>query len=570
PPLAPRLSDDVDDPGPAPGAGDDEGAPPPSPPPPPAYRSSRGAVERPHDSALRRKLRETEPPAPRPLPLLVPRDRKGNRLAIVRGSGRRHGDVEVAVRANAREHEFYKFLREVNPAFEGCRYLLPGLRGGGSRGGSTVGSRSLDDGGAARGAQPVINVSSFGSFRLGHVPGMSRSEKSKLSKLDLVVAKRRVECAIYAFGGMVTRKKPKQPVPLTDKLSIFRTRSEMSSNDATPSPSKVSSRGSGLNGSRRKKGKASIARSNSMARRERYEKKLRQQYFEHGNRLSWDVQAGLNLTLGGAQTFDDEDDGDDLRALKRSGSRGGSSDGGERRKNRCKKCGQIKQGHICPYQSSLQRSIGIMVYPSANAHVADEPGTLAPALCEMNNFIPIKGGGGESFEVGVKKEETSFDGASPGHGTSDVSPFRRKTLLEPPTMTCKSVDAEENGESSEAGDRSEDLIFQPKMEVTLDQFRAITPKDVTKMRRDYRYPQVPLTFSQRKSTSDALFSLSRMVPKLTDECALVLTEARKNNEWDIAVAELMAQVICVLHCSPSKDYTLEGLRRYLLTLGIVC
>ena len=56
----------------------------------------------------------------------------------------------------------------------------------------------------------------------------------------------------------------------------------------------------------------------------------------------------------------------------------------------------------------------------------------------------------------------------------------------------------------------------------------------------------------------------------TDECAIVLTEARKKNQWDLAVAELMVQVICVLHCSPSKDYTLEGLRRYLLTLGIVC
>ena len=39
---------------------------------------------------------------------------------------------------------------------------------------------------------------------------------------------------------------------------------------------------------------------------------------------------------------------------------------------------------------------GVMVYASANAHVADEPGMLALALCEMNNFISIKGG---SFEM---------------------------------------------------------------------------------------------------------------------------------------------------------------------------
>ena len=70
--------------------------------------------------------------------------------------------------------------------------------------------------------------------------------------------------------------------------------------------------------------------------------------------------------------------------------------------------------------------------------------------------------------------------------------------------------------------------------------------------------------------SDALFSLSKMVPKLTDECALVLTEARKKDRWDLAVAELMAQVICVIYCSPSSDYRLDGVRNYLLSMGIVC
>lgn len=69
--------------------------------------------------------------------------------------------------------------------------------------------------------------------------------------------------------------------------------------------------------------------------------------------------------------------------------------------------------------------------------------------------------------------------------------------------------------------------------------------------------------------SDVLFSLSRHVPKLTEECALVLTEARKRDQWDLAVAELMTQVICVLYCGPSKDYLLGGLRQYLMGLGIV-
>ena len=138
--------------------------------------------------------------------------------------------------------------------------------------------------------------------------------------------------------------------------------------------------------------------------------------------------------------------------------------------------------------------------------------------------------------------------------------------------------SEDNKPESSQISETEDLLFQPKMQVTTDQYRAVSDiskstkkkKDSSKRRGDYTYPQVPLTFSQRKSMSDALFSLSKGVPKLTDECALVLTEARKKNQWDLAVAELMVQVICVLHCSPNKDYTLEGLRRYLLTLGIVC
>ena len=56
---------------------------------------------------------------------------------------------------------------------------------------------------------------------------------------------------------------------------------------------------------------------------------------------------------------------------------------------------------------------------------------------------------------------------------------------------------------------------------------------------------------------------------MTDECAVVLREARQKRKWDLAIAELMAQVLIVVHCQDG-DNTLEGLRRYLLTLGIVC
>ena len=400
------------------------------------------------------------------------------------------------------------------------------------------------------------------------------------------IARQRVECAIYAFGGTVTRRQP-QAQPKPDKMSIFRTRKDSHVSSGSDSAGKSPSHKGGGNDSKSKS--RQLSRSNSLARRERYERRLRQQYFEHGDRLSWDVQADLSLTLNGAErTFDEDDCAINNSLSNVSDATGGS--GKCHRKNRCKKCGQIKQGHVCPYASSLQRNIGIMVYPSANAHVADEPGTLAPALCEMNNFISIKSG---SFESGSDRKRggraaTSADGndgtpdrsKSSSASPSDVSPFRRKALMSSPAVACKPVDDNRCDEEDSRGDQSgggEDLLFRPTMEITLDQYRTVTPRDANSdasspagRSRDYTYPQVPLTFSQRKSTSDALFSLSKLVPKLTDECALVLTEARERDQWDLAVAELMTQVICVLHCGEGGDYTLEGLRRYLLALGIVC
>jgi len=553
---------------------------------------SKGTLEQ-YDDTLYHQLKNTVPPTHHGNvtlpPLLVPRYRTGNRLATIRGSSKQHSDIKVDECVSFKTYEFYKYLREIYPALERCTYLLPGLQSKKKEMWNKSSSLEEEDLGGC-----MINMSSLGSIRLGHVPGMAMMDKSKVAKSDMKIAKQRVECAIYAFGGTVTRKQ-QQPLQSqlqpnkSDKMSIFRTRKQDSSTNASSSAKSTSSSSRGGSDSNKKKNKQQLVRSNSLARREKYAKKLRQQYFEHGNRLSWDVQANLSLTLNGAKTFEDDDQ------LRKSGSNLSSDGKQQQRKNRCKKCGQIKQGHVCPYTSSLQRNIGVMVYPSANAHVADEPGMLATALCEMNNFISIKSGSFEnnhsadnrqttmpeptkSLIVGdtneLPKKLMSNDGA-----TNQIHPFRRNTLLAPATITCKPIDdkrsdeeegREDKTEVDQSGGGGEDLLFQPKMEITLDQYRTVTPKDASITKRNFIYPQVPLTFTQRKSMSDALFSLSNMVPKLTDECALVLTEARKRDEWDLAVAELLTQVICVLHCSPSKDYKLEGLRRYLLTLGIVC
>jgi len=93
--------------------------------------------------------------------------------------------------------------------------------------------------------------------------------------------------------------------------------------------------------------------------------------------------------------------------------------------------------------------------------------------------------------------------------------------------------------------------------------------DATQGPNAYRYPSIPTPYTQRKEMGDTLFALSREVPKLADSCAAILREARENDMWDQAVAELTTQVLVVLKCE-ERDYTLEGLRRHLLTLGIAC
>ncbi len=102
-----------------------------------------------------------------------------------------------------------------------------------------------------------------------------------------------------------------------------------------------------------------------------------------------------------------------------------------------------------------------------------------------------------------------------------------------------------------------------------EQFRTVSsPKDNSK-RGAFTYPSLPLTYTQRKRLSDSLFAMSKEVPGLTDECAIVLREGRQKQKWDLAVAELLTQVVITVHCRDG-DNTLEGLRQYLLTLGIAC
>jgi hypothetical protein len=424
---------------------------------------------------------------------------------------------------------------------------------------------------------------------------------------DTSVARRRVECSIFAFGGNPNRDRhlgATRAEKSADRNSIFRGKEDgdrPKSASVTPSPA-----------GRRFQSRAKT----------KYEEGLPARYYENESRLSWEFEESPPIEVsqdedndidsgdGQGMSKTGEDDSKDVDGKRADGDDGGSRAGGDnesaskrtsgspqpKMRYRCKLCGQPKQNHTCPYQQSLARSIGIMVFPAVNAFTASEPGTIAPALSDMNNFTD------------TQKEDGSNE-SSPSRPTPDRPPHRRintsgtvasttqvtpesmrsspRLLHSPvsfagnpgPTPSRRSGISRPYGVHSSGrkrsfaqaidGDGQSDLLFLDSMELKPEQFRLVSQPSSTKSADAFNYPSLPLPYAQRKRLSDNLFSLSNEVPKLTDECAQVLREAREKDMWDLAVAELMTQVIVIIHC-PEGDNRFEGLRQYLLTLGIAC
>jgi hypothetical protein len=475
---------------------------------------------------------------------------EGHRRFVINGPLKKCTDSSIdRINAHGNDEAFYQFLQMSSPAFEGCTFLLPWLR--------------------ASETKSKVHVSLFGSFRLNKGT-LIRPMSTGPSETDLEIAKRRIRSSICAFGGTINSKKEEEDehppaekfVSFTrhkSKSSIFRSKSSDASKPSLSSSS--SSKSAGLKRKRKNK---------SIMRREKYEKKLRDQYFENGNRLSWDVQHSLKLTLSGAKTFDEEDNSDSSSNKQHSAKTDKDGESNRPTKYKCTMCGALKKKHVCTNRPTILRNIGVNVYPAVNAYAADEPGSLTCALSEMNNFITSSSnsvcGLTTSEEVGRRNTtlpaHVQVTTSLPSRGDSVKTYLRKSILSGLPKRHQLSCEEEE-----ESRNHSINLIFQPSMEIIHDQFLKVKtlPTD-----RDYTYPAVPLTFGQRKSMSDALLSISKSVPGLTQACALILKDARKKGQWDQAVAELMAQVLCILKCSFSKDYSLEGLKRYLLEFGISC
>lgn len=286
---------------------------------------------------------------------------------------------------------------------------------------------------------------------------------------------------------------------------------------------------------------------------------------------------------------------------------------------RCKLCGQPKQNHNCTFRQSLQRTIGVQVFSAVNAYTACEPGSLAPDLAKMNNFVSYDYSGRPSTQppkaeeqgystqlqnhpsivtpqsardggmdlhspqssLSTHSQELSPHGSGPGgsrnHGA--VAPgyhvhFAPRQILGGDRKRSHSQFLEGQARPSQQKHKA----FYPSVSLRPEHYRAVTPcADTAPNSRNgsgsgstaYQYPSVPLTFAERKRLSDTLFCLGKEIPGMTADCAAILRGAREKNDWDQAVAELLAQVVVGLYCGEG-DGPLDGLQQYLLTLGISC
>lgn len=433
-----------------------------------------------------------------------------------------------------------------------------------------------------------------------------KTEAEKLNDMQpskLEVAKRRVISSVCAFGGNITSAPKRTDDTPKQEKSIFRVK------DATESKSK-------------------------------YEESLSSRYYENESRISWEVEENPPVELVAASSVQhtsitkgspsstkrkspSPSNGESTPSKKskllllvddRCATTPGSGDQ-QKMRYRCKLCGQPKQNHICPYQQSLQRTIGIMVYPAVNSYTALEPGKLAPALTEMNNFVQgielfdaentpsrpspvrnimtkpftghlpyparsnprqvtpdsIRGSQSRGSPDSVQSKKNShlphtpygrhphynpFPVSGPVVGKPNIDRIRRRGVLSPETTRRAGSNKSQS-----------DVLFLEKSDLRPEQYRTVSVTN--KSSEAYKFPSLPLPYGQRKVLSGNLFSLSKEVPQLADECASVLREARKQDKWDLAVAELLTQIMVVVYC-PEGDIALDGLSKYLLGLGFAC
>jgi len=548
-----------------------------------------------------------------------------------------------AARSFPSDESFYDVLIHHKEAFDCCRFILPGLK-------SDFSEKDVD----ASPTEPHVNKKKdhiIQDHYSTESSSVASSSESSIASND-VIARRRVKSAVCAFGGVYTshyrrhkvdkcvsinRSKFCKKLKLEEQLKL-----EKIEEKAHIEPSKnikfgkKKRFGCAENGSRiswdaeespdiikssspsRKKIKRShnvkvlpdTLPSSTIAQLPRNDiiessdvkssdivsnsddecRRIDTTLFKDLKNLSSKPSSDLN------SEFDGDKDKDDVSENSENENQG-------KMRYRCKLCGKPKQNHICPFQQSLQRSIGVNVFPVVNAFTACEPGHLAPALDEMNNFV--SGQESSSTEnTPSRSSPTSSIGKSPNPmlvtsqkqlptvtpetlksgmhqrnisnqclnspsvmstlsvGTPQRSSFRRTSNDHPTPSTSN----QRKCFSSDVNNISHN--FMKSTELRPEQYRIVSVS-ASQEENMYVYPHLSLPDKQRISLSDNLYRLSKEVPLLTNDCAAILRVAQEKDMWDVAVAELITQVIVVMHC-PKEDNRLDGLSHYLLSLGFSC
>jgi len=235
---------------------------------------------------------------------------------------------------------FYLSLIRMRRAFEEFSFLLPGLK------------MAL---GRDRSGLVVDVVLAPGTdLSVPELPKLSTPSEVELNK-----AKRRVVAAVCAFGGSRCKSKLKT----SDRGSIFRNAADERKDVIT-------------------------------GRLREYDDYFSKRYYENEHRISWafeetppvisseeeiflkeqqkqhQMNGGESISIlrkPGTLVHDDDRCDSDIKSAtstptKRDLSSSPSKGSGQpKMRYRCKLCGQPKQNHVCPYQQSLQRSIGVSV-----------------------------------------------------------------------------------------------------------------------------------------------------------------------------------------------------------------
>jgi hypothetical protein len=136
------------------------------------------------------------------------------------------------------------------------------------------------------------------------------------------------------------------------------------------------------------------------------------------------------------------------------------------------------------------------------------------------------------------------------------------------TLGDKIIDRQRSRELEDVNGITHNTHFMSlEIDLKAEQYRLAR---VERSDDSYVYLPIPIPFSQRKQLSEYLLNLSTSHSSaLRDECATVLNEGRQRDMWDLAVAELLTQVLVLIHCHAS-DVRLDGLSIHLRTMGISC